>query len=293
MAEQLVDRFFLVRQWVGSGGNSDHFPIFFEIKKGPINRPSPLKFNKTWLLDESFKNLVLAHWRIFYETLNRSAAFQFAKNIKRLKGEVKEWAKAKRVREDAELKQIEAELLHIYEGVGGGLLSLESKEAMVLLEGRRNSLLLDKEEAWRLKSRAIWLECGDENTKFFHAYARGRRVANTIWSLQDEEGNTHVTFEDKATCGVNHFQRLFKAPPHATIEEVIRLAQMFPRFVDEKDNGELMKEVSEDELKEVLGSFQKDKSPGTDGWSIDFFLDLFDILGRDLLQVIEDSRSSG
>ena len=130
------------------------------------------------------------------------------------------------------------------------------------------------------------MECGDDNTKFFHAYARGRKVAKTIWSLQHEEGNTHVTFEDKAICGVNHFQRLFKAPPQASIEEIIRLAQMFPRFVEEEDNRELMKEVSEDELKEVLGSFQKDKSPGPDGWTIDFFLDLFDILGRDLLMVI-------
>ena len=29
VAEQLVDRFFVVRQWVGNGGLSDHFPIFF------------------------------------------------------------------------------------------------------------------------------------------------------------------------------------------------------------------------------------------------------------------------
>ena len=62
VAEQLVDRFFLVRQWVGSGGLSDHFPIFFEIKKGPYNPPIPLKFNKSWLQDESFRNLFLSHW---------------------------------------------------------------------------------------------------------------------------------------------------------------------------------------------------------------------------------------
>ena len=132
VAEQLVERFFLVRQWVGSGGNSDHFPIFFEIKKGPINPPSPLKYNKTWLLDESFKNLFLAHWRIFYETLDRSATFQFAENIKRLKGEAKSWAKEKRVREDAELKQVEADLLQIYEGVGGGLLDFGIKRSPTL-----------------------------------------------------------------------------------------------------------------------------------------------------------------
>ena len=183
-----------------------------------------MNFNKTWLLDESFKNLVLAHWRIFDETLDRSAAFQFAENIKRLKGEVKEWAKAKRVREDAELKQIEAELLQIYEGVGGGFLTLESKEAMVLLEGRRNTLLLEKEEEWRLKSRAIWLECGDDNTKFFHAYARGRKATNTIWSLRDGEGVEHFDFDGKARCGVIHFETLFRVPAQASIVEVMRVA---------------------------------------------------------------------
>ena len=82
-----------------------------------------------------------------------------------------------------------------------------------------------------------------------------------------------------------------QTPQQATIAKVIRMAQMFPRFVDEAGNRDLMKEVSKEELKKVMGSFQKDKSPGPDGWTIDFFLDLFDILGKDLLQVIEDSRS--
>jgi hypothetical protein len=32
------------------------------------------------------------------------------------------------------------------------------------LENKRRKLLLDKEKEWHLKSRAIWLEVGDENT---------------------------------------------------------------------------------------------------------------------------------
>jgi len=293
VAEQLVDRFFLIRQWVGSGGNSDHFPIFFEMQKGPINPPSSLKFNKVWLQDESFKNLVLEHWVPFDRESVGSAAFQFADNIKNLKRLIKDWSIAKNRREDAELKQVEEDLLMMYESEGGGLISPESKEALTRLEGRRNSLLCEKEETWRLKSRAIWLSSGDDNTKFFHAYANGRKAANTIWSLTDDEGVTHSNFEDKARCGVNHFQNLFRAPNQANIAEVIRLAQKFPRFVDEDGNRELMAAISEEELKTVLGSFQKDKSPGPDGWSIEFFLDLFDFLGNDLLAVIEDSRSSG
>ena len=54
----------------------------------------------------------------------------------------------------------------------------------------------------------------------------------------------------------------------------------------------LMEEVNEDELLEVMRSFQKDKSPGPDGWAIEFFVGLYELIGSDLLQVIEDSCTS-
>ena len=83
---------------------------------------------------------------------------------------------------------MEEDLRLIYEGNGGGLLSQDYKDTLVHLEKSRNSLLMDKEESWRLKSRATWLACGEDNTKNFHAYARGRKAANTIWSLRDGQG---------------------------------------------------------------------------------------------------------
>jgi hypothetical protein len=63
--------------------------------------------------------------------------------------------------------------------------------------------------------------------------------------------------------------------------------------LEEEDNKALMEEVSEDELKEVLHSFQKDKILGLDGWSMDFFVGFFDFFGKDLLKVVEESRTNG
>ena len=104
----------------------------------------------------------------------------------------------------------------------------------------------------------------------------------------DEHDATQSSFNEKARIGVAHFKNLFKAPPWASIVEVIRVAQLFPRFVEEEDNLSLM-----EELKVTLHSFQKDKSPGLDGWTIEFFLGLYDLLGGDLLKVMEDTRLSG
>jgi hypothetical protein len=57
------------------------------------------------------------------------------------------------------------------------------------MEERRNILINEKEEMWRLKSRDIWLKSGDENKKQIQAYANGRKFSNTIWHLKDPDGS--------------------------------------------------------------------------------------------------------
>jgi len=63
---------------------------------------------------------------------------------------------------------------------------------------------------WRLKSHAIWLSYGDENTKFFQAFSKGMKMANTIWGLRDRVGEVVSSFEGLAKLGIEHFSELFK-----------------------------------------------------------------------------------
>jgi hypothetical protein len=52
-------------------------------------------------------------------------------------------------------------------------------------------------------------------------------------------------------------------------------------------------EVNEQELKETLHSFQKDKSPGLDGWSIEFYIGFYELPGADLLHIVEETKWNG
>lgn len=47
---------------------------------------------------------------------------------------------------------------------------------------------------------------------------------------------------------------------------------LFPIFLDEVDNEALMEEVTNEELREVMHSFKKDKSLVIDGYIVEFFL---------------------
>lgn len=63
--------------------------------------------------------------------------------------------------------------------------------------------------------------------------------------------------------------------------------------MDQDEEEELIQEVTLGELEDTLKCFNKDKIPGPDGWSIEFYLAFFELIGPDLLRVVEESRVSG
>jgi hypothetical protein len=70
----------LFRQWIGSGGESDHHLIFLEVVGSTKKPTSPFKFNSTWLKEEEFISLVKRHWIPIDQ--NDWDVVQFSKNIK-------------------------------------------------------------------------------------------------------------------------------------------------------------------------------------------------------------------
>jgi hypothetical protein len=84
-----------------------------------------------------------------------TTTIHFVANLNRAKQAVKKWAHEKKLRDDLELKELEAAIETSLNDPASALLTLEDKEALVLLEKRRQALLDEREEAWRLKSRAI------------------------------------------------------------------------------------------------------------------------------------------
>lgn len=101
-------------------------------------------------------------------------------------------------------------------------------------------------------------------------------MANTIWSLRNLRGAKVTNFNELADLGTNHFN----AQEETSIAEIIKVAQLFPRFVEEDEVGSLTAPVTDKELIEVLHSFQKGNSPGPNGcllnstWGALTFLDL-------------------
>jgi hypothetical protein len=80
------------------------------------------------------------------------------------------------------------------------------------LEELRNLWLKKEEQEWRLKSRDLWLQAGDNNTKLFHHFSNHGRNLNTIWEIKNEEGSMVSSFQEKAEGGARYFEKPFHTP---------------------------------------------------------------------------------
>eukprot|EP00253_Pinus_taeda_P026822 PITA_26822 len=293
MKGPLIHRLQSFKQWVCTGGISDHHPIAMEIF-GPHQKPkAPYKFNHLWLQDPSFSGLVTSYWNA--HPIDREPSFSrgFVKNLTELKHLVINWAKEKKKIEDERLTKIENDLADLLDERNLGFISQEDKNKLVDLENQKNIILKGREESIRLHSRATWLKAGDENSRFFHNFAKGRKVANTIWNLPMPEGGMADTFNKLSNLGTSHFRNLYKNPAGTNLAEIINVAGHFPRFIEEDDAEDLEAPVTMAELESTIKWFKKEKSLGPDGWTIEFYATFFELLGEEILKVVEESRTTG
>jgi hypothetical protein len=99
------------------------------------------------------------------------------------------------------------------------------------LEAERSKLLLEKELDWCIKSKAIWLDVGDQNTNFFHNFTNHKKTRNTIWKLSNQDGTKVRGFRDLADLGVDCFSGLFVEPRENNIGEIVKVISYFSHMV--------------------------------------------------------------
>lgn len=85
-------------------------------------------------------------------------------------------------RDDEELKLVEEELRSLEDLERGGYGTNESTQRLFHLEAYKR-IILEEEAWWSLKSSAIWLKSGDDNTISFQNFVKGRKSDKNVWAL--------------------------------------------------------------------------------------------------------------
>ena len=153
---------------------------------------SSFKLESMWLKAPGFVDKVRDWWSSY--SYNGTPSFVLAQKLKALKGDLKDWNQ--QVFQDVGVRRqhLECELE-----------ALDLKESLTsLLDEERNSrdgckLELEKvaqleEVSWRQKSRVLWLQEGDNNTKFFHKMVNSHRHYNYMERVEVDG----VVYEDNS-----------------------------------------------------------------------------------------------
>lgn len=126
---RLLDRFLIkealassgihIRQWVVSGGLSDHRPINLEIQDAVKKPRAPFKLKSAWLEDADYMKVVGDFWKTHSVDVEGNIVEGFSHNMQALKSLSKEWVQRKREHKEKLLRTTEDAISSLEEGTGG------------------------------------------------------------------------------------------------------------------------------------------------------------------------------
>jgi hypothetical protein len=188
VSEGLLAAVGLSRSWVEYPFISDHAPILLQLEIPPIYKAYPFKLNANWLQDKDYVALVHKVWKDPRFLTEGDKQCRLVWKLKELKCQTKIWVKEVKARDKALLENLEAEIKDNLMKFHWGFHKSEEEHLLRELECKRNKILREEEESWRLRSRATWIKSGDNNTRFFHKVASHNRNQKHVWEIMDGNG---------------------------------------------------------------------------------------------------------
>jgi len=88
------------------------------------------------------------------------------------------------------------------------------------------------------------------------------------------------------------FKSQFETPEEEDMQNQIQIIKDVPRIFSNAESDEIGVPVTIEEIESTIKNLPKEKSLGLHGWTQEFFLS-FDLLGKDLLLAVEESRNKG
>lgn len=151
-------------------------------------------------------------------------------------------------------------------------------------------LILDQKEIfWRQRSKQLWLESGDKNTKYFHASSSTRRRRNQIHKLKTVDGDWRTWQDGLPNLIEDFFQKLFTSNQMQGGQVI----DCVSTTISADQNRELIRGVTEEEVKRAIFQMHPDKAPGPDGMTPAFFQKHWSVVGKEVVNMVRDFFLTG
>ena len=278
---------------------SDHSAIQLYInaeEKETRRGPGFWKFNNSLLTDKDYIELVtksipafvskykdLVDKGLFWEMIKmeiRSITISFAKRK----------AKQKRV-EERELSQrftnLQEQLRQNFDN--------NVKTEMDRVKSKLKKIIANKTQGSMLRSKARWYEFGEKNNKYFYNLEKRNHKKKHITTLTSENdtiiSDPKLILEEEANFYKNIYKSKQTNPEDKTFASLFESEGLTPLDSCEADQCEGL--LTLDECAKAICSFQNDKTPGSDGFTVEFYRLFWHLLGQIMVDSFNHAFETG
>ncbi|XP_024963995.1 uncharacterized protein LOC112504288, partial [Cynara cardunculus var. scolymus] len=256
-------------------GLSDHSPGVLSFKGGARKRRYGFKFDNFLTEHSDFLQIVHEEWSKYIEG---SFMFRVTSHLKALKVPFR-----KQRNSYGNLGQrvafLKTELDRIQIDVDNDPSNADLGRDLGDIRLSYQLACWDEECAAKQRAKVKWLNEGDSNTKFFHRVIKERHHSNSIMSVCNSRG-IYVSGDDVPKEFVDYFKSFFGVRNVSTNPVMANIS--FPRKLILSEALDMIRPVTNEEIKNAMFSIGNHKAPGSDGFSSKNFKVSWGIIGRDV-----------
>lgn len=271
---------------------SDHSYVCIKFDFTDVERgPGMWIFNNTFLHDDYFCRRILELIQDyttcpFYER----EKLLWWDNLKyKLKSFSKWYSKKKHREEQQEFWEIHTKLQREYTKIDRGVDT--NQEVVLQLESDLRDYENKKCKGAILRSKAHWALESDRNTSYFLRLEKYRQNFNSIKELYNADGNIVTDTMGILETEVTFYQELYSEEPvtHCHRDTIL---QCINKQVSNRDKETCDQNITLADLTDSLNHMTKNKSPGHDGLTVEFYLKFWNVLGPLFADVVIEIKKS-
>ncbi len=250
-----------------------------EIETGPGRWILNSRTLKTKLFMNTFSNF-WKKWKLMKCKYNNVAEWWEESKLK-IKDIVIWCGKKAKSKEDNEFKNLEKTLKDIQTN------NPDKHNEIEIIKQQIDRIQQTRSEGARIRAKVKWLEEGEKSSRFFHGLERSRG-SNKLWtSITDNNGNHRTDINDILKEQKQFFQNLYSSEG-VNNDAIDTLLDNVDEFLTPEEQKFCEKDVTKEELDNIVKRLKTETSPGIDGITNDFYKECWHIIGDDFLEMVAE-----
>jgi exonuclease III len=198
------------------------------------------------------------------------------------------------------LNKLEEKIAHLEELVQENTISgeeedTEEEKQLSVAKAEREEIISEITRGEAIRSKAQWHEEGDKAGKLFLNLEKARGECKTIKKIRDDTGKIITETQGILEAEESYYRKLYKKEGNTTPNRN-REREVWNTpgdKLEEEEISQLTKEITEEELWNIIKSNPKNKSPGTDGLTNEFYMEYWQLIKGYITKAINKGLNRG